>query len=140
MYEHLVNLVVAVFFTLLHSLIRCWTRNQVHSFLDLCSLYRNSRSFTASIHSLEHSTQIASRRAGLIFNSRYDLNSPRFIVLNNAPPQATACFPLSDDQRDTTVLFISTFTLCPRPSHSGTLDASSYILMFSSPFLEIHSV
>ena len=83
-YEHLVNLVVAVFFTLFT--IRYWTRNQVHSFLDLCSLYRNLRSFTASIHSLEHPTQIASRRAGLIFNSRYDLNPPRFIVLNNASP------------------------------------------------------
>ena len=95
---------------------------------------------SASLHSLKHPTQIASRRAGLIFNSRYDLNAPRFIVLNNAPAQATACFPLSDDQRNMIVLFILTFTLCLYPSYSGTPDASSYILMFTSPFLAIHSV
>ena len=69
------------------------------------------------IHSLKHPTQIASRRAGLIFNSRYDLNARPFIVLNNAPPPSHCLLPLSDNQRDMTVLFISTFALCPTLEH-----------------------
>lgn len=97
-----------------------------HSFLDLC--------FFPPIHTLlqlhslfQTTTDSLLERAGLKFNSRYDLKSPVFIVANTAAVSHVACFPLSGDQRNTAVPFTSSFSLCPLPRHSRIRTAWSYI-------------
>ncbi len=118
LHTSIVVVVVSAFFALsiafLHDLSN---RNQVTHFL-VSAPFVEVHTLLYSFSLFKHPNQSLLERAGLRFNSRYDLNHPVSLLSMPPPPATCACFPLSGDQRNPTVLFTASLCLCPLPGHS----------------------